>query len=240
VSGGHPPDFSSSDVVAVASNGATTTRADDFVFTTEMWFDAERDEALVLDSGVAEITAICRDGDDDGVCDADDGCPDGSVAITSAKLNLGKLAAPGGDDTIALKGEMMLDTPVTIDPATTGVHITVDGEDGRIVDATIPATPYDKQTKTGWKAKNGKFSYKNPAGIDGIGKVAIQVSAKTPGLVRFTVAGKRGDYAVDLDDTEPELSATLLLGPDAEECGTVAFAAPACVAKPGKGKVQCK
>jgi hypothetical protein len=242
VSGGHPPDFSSSDVVAVAANGDVTTRADGFVFTTEMWFDMERDEALVLDSGVTQITAICRDGDGDGVCDADDGCPNGSVAITGAKLNLGKLAAPGGDDTLALKGEMMLAAPVDIDPLATGVRITVDGEDGRIVDAVIPAGAYDKQTKTGWKSKNGKSSYKNPAGIDGIGKVTIQVSTKTPGLVRFTVAGKSGDYILDLENVAPQLRATLLLGP--EECGEVEFAgpapAPACATKAAKGKVQCK
>ena len=57
-------------------------------------------------------------------------------------------------DTIALKGEMMLATPVDIDPANTGVHIRVEGEDGTIVDAAIPDGAYDKQTKTGWKSKN--------------------------------------------------------------------------------------
>jgi len=70
------------------------------------------------------------------------------------------------------------------------------------------------------------------------------VSAKVPGLVRFTVAGKAGAYPVELEDAEPQLRASLLVGPDDGECGEVEFAGPppgpACVAKVTKGKVRCK
>jgi hypothetical protein len=75
VSGGFKPDFSSSTVMAVAPGGGVAERASGFGFSGEMFFDAARNELLVNDFGVTHVTAICRDGDGDGVCDADDVCP---------------------------------------------------------------------------------------------------------------------------------------------------------------------
>src|SRR5437867_3444974 len=105
--------FGSSKVIAVAPDGSVSDRATGFGFSGDVFFDAARDEALVLDFGVTDIVAICRDQDGDGVCDADDDCPqvanpdqadaDGDgigdacdhctgAAITGAKLALGKLS----------------------------------------------------------------------------------------------------------------------------------------------------
>jgi hypothetical protein len=162
--------------------------------------------------------------------------------ITDAKLALTKIASPPGDDTLKWKGGLTLPPATTVDPLTTGVRILIDGAQGTILDAVIPGGAYDKGSKTGWKSNNGKSSYKNPSGILGIRKVAIQQSTKVPGLVRFAIVGKGGSYAVDLDD--PQLSATLVLGPAGAACGVADFPgpppAPTCVAKLAKGKVSCK
>jgi len=251
-------------VVAVAGDGSTTDRATGFSFASEMWFDGLRDETLVLDVSVSQVTAICRDRDGDTVCDADDNCPlaentdqadaDGDgrgdacdpctdpLLVTGAKLALNKVTSPPEDDTLNWKGAFILPPATTVDPLTTGVRILVDGAHGTILDAVIPGGAFDKGSKRGWKSKNGKFSYKNPAGILGIRKVAIQESTKVAGLVRFAVAGSGGTYPVDLEN--PQLRATLVLGSTGAACGEADFPgpppAPTCVAKLAKGKVSCK
>src|SRR6266403_1946726 len=67
--------FGTSKVIAVAPDGSVSDRATGFAFSSDVFFDAARDEALVLDFGVTDIAAVCRDQDGDGVCDADDNCP---------------------------------------------------------------------------------------------------------------------------------------------------------------------
>src|SRR5436190_1493775 len=64
--------FGSSKVIAVAPDGGVSDRATGFGFSGDVFFDAVRDEALVLDFGVTDIVAVCRDQDGDGVCDADE------------------------------------------------------------------------------------------------------------------------------------------------------------------------
>jgi len=252
--------FGSSKVIAVAPDGSVSDRATGFSFSGDLFFDSARDEALVLDFGVTDIVAICRDQDGDGVCDADDDCPlvanadqadadaDGigdacdpctGAAVAGAKLALGKLGAPAGDDTLAFKGRMTVPVAPAIDPVTTGVRVLVDG----VLDATIPGGAFDPATQTGWKAKkNGSFTYHNgQGGIPGIVKVALKASSKTPGLVQFAVAGKAGSYAVD--PARLPRQATLILDA-AGQCGDAGFAgpppAPVCVYKAKRAKVQCK
>ena len=251
----------SSKVIAVAPDGGVSDRATGFGFSGDLFFDAARDEALVLDFGVTDIAAICRDQDGDGVCDADDNCPlvanpsqadaDGDglgdacdpctgAAIMGAKLALGKLGAPAGDDTLAFKGRMTVPVAPAIDPVTTGVRVLVDG----VLDATIPGGAFDPATETGWKAKkNGAFTYHNSqGGILGIVKVALKLSSKTPGLVQFAVGGKTGSYAVD--PAHLPRQATLIVDAAAGQCGDAGFVGPApapvCVYKAKHAKVQCK
>src|SRR5438132_5342524 len=252
--------FGTSKVIAVAPDGSVSDRATGFAFSSDVFFDAARDEALVLDFGVTDIAAICRDQDGDGVCDADDDCPlvanpsqadadgdrsgDGGdpctgAAITGGGLALGKLGAPAGDDTLAFKGRMTVPVAPAIDPVTTGVRVLVDG----VLDATIPGGTFDSATETGWKAKkNGAFTYHNGRGILGIVKVALKPSSKAPGLVQFAVGGKTGSYAVD--PAHLPRQATLILDAAAGQCGDAGFAGPApapvCVYKAKHAKVQCK
>src|SRR5262249_35447429 len=151
-----------------------------------------RDEALVLDFGVKQITAICRDRDGDGVCDADDDCPliadpdqtdtddDGigdvcdCPAVDKSKLSIGKLASPAGDDTLAFKGVVTIPTVPALDPVTSGARVVVPGT----IDVAIPGVAFDAVTKKGWKAgKNGAFTYVDAGGeVAGIVKLALKPS----------------------------------------------------------------
>src|SRR5436305_9539755 len=146
--------FGSSKVIAVAPDGGVSDRATGFGFSGDLFFDAVRDEALVLDFGVTDIVAVCRDRDGDGGCDADEPpttttqaptttsttttlrpttttqaptttttCT--GAAVARAKLMLGKLAPPAGDDTLAFKGEMRIPTSPAVDPVATGARVIV-------------------------------------------------------------------------------------------------------------------
>ena len=249
--------FGASKLIAVAPDKTVTDRATGFTFSGDVFFDAARDETLVLDFGVSGVIAICRDGDGDGVCDADDDCPlianagqedadgDGvgdacdpcNGAVINGKLGLGKLATPPGDDTIAFKGEMTIPTVPEIHPETDGVRVLVTQGATAILDATIPGGVFDEASGIGWKVKNGTFKYRNAAGgILGIVKVSLKLAAKIPGDLRFAIAGKGGSYAVDPNGAPPR--ATLLLDAGAGQCGETAFVA--CKYNAKKGTIQCK
>src|SRR5207249_4875113 len=74
-------------------------------------------------------------------------------------------------------------TAPAVDPVATGARVIV----GEVVDLTIPGGAFDRATKTGWKAKDGSFKYHG-----GTLTVSLAASTKTPGLVKFKVAGKGG------------------------------------------------
>ena len=267
VSGGFTPDFSSSTVIAIAPGGAVTERAHGFSFSGEMFFDAARDELLVLDFGVQHIDAICRDVDADGVCDADDDCPtvadpaqtdtDGDglgdacdpctgVTVQKPMLAVRKLGAPAGDESLGFSGRLTLPFPITpaLDPVTKGLRLLVSDTVGTLLDATLPGGAFDPATETGWQiGKGGAFKYRNKqGGILGIASAAVKPSTKVPGLVKVAVRGKKALYPVD--PTRLPLSATVVLDAAAGQCGDAVFPGPAptpaCTHDPVKAKVTCR
>lgn len=240
--------FGASKVIAVAPGGTATDRATGFTFAGDVFFDAARDEALVLDFGVSSIAAICRDRDGDGVCDVDDDCPlvadagqtdtDGDglgdacpcagPALGKPKLTLAKLAPPAGDDTLSLTATVTAAGP--IDPVANGLRLLVRRASGGLLNATIPGGAYDAATKTGWQATSSGFSYKNGlGGVVGITKATLKVAG---GIVKVAIKGAGGSWAVAPEDLP--LSVAVVL--DGGTCGAATFAT--CV--PGTGKVACK
>ena len=222
--------FGDTKMIAVAPDGSTTDRATGFAFSGDVFYDGARDEALVVDFGVTDVIAICRDRDEDGVCDADDSCT-GPAAIVKGKLRFAHLDTPSGDDGVAFKGEMAIPTDPALDPVATGVRILLEDDAGAILDAAIPGGAFDDTLGTGWKAKKGTFKYKGTGGIGGITKITLKVSTKVPGLVRFVVQGKNGGYR-----SPATLHATLALDARTGECGDAALV---CVPKKA-GKVECR
>lgn len=241
VSGGSTPDFSTSIVVAVDPTGTVTERARGFGFSSEMAFDARRDETLVLDFGVSQIEAICRDRDGDTVCDADDNCPavanggqvDGDadglgdgcdcaapVALESASVKIGKLTAPDGDETISLKGQMTVSTTPAVDPVANGLRIRIaDATGSPVIDASLPGGAFDARTGTGWKVNGAgtAWSYRSCSGRFGVDQVSLK-QTRTPGQLKISMKGRRGGYVAG---TLP-LSATVVVDP-ASQCGAVTF-----------------
>ena len=239
ITGGFADD-SSSNLIAVAPGGGISERARGFTFSSELFHDTARDETLVLDVDVSEITAICRDTDGNGVCNADEPCT-GGVALVKPKLQLKKLDTPIGDDGLAFGGQMTVPTSPAIDPVTKGARLVVADTSGALADVTIPPGLVDPATKIGWKPnKSGtSFTYSNKGGLAGITKVSVKTKPKTPGLVTFTVTGKNGAFA-----TSPAalpLRATLVLA-SSGQCGQVDFTGPepACAFDKKLSTVTCK
>jgi hypothetical protein len=236
VSGGFTSDFSSSTLVAVDSGGTVTERAHGFGFSADVFYDRTRETALVLDFDVAAVTAICRDADADGVCDGD--CA-GPAAIDGAVLRLGKQATPLGDDTLALKGEMTLPAG-PFDPVTTGARVLVEDAMARaLVAVAVPPGAFDPGTKTGWKVNKAHtaWTYKNPAGVDGVTTVGVKRPAKDPSQAKFRVVGKHGRYPTAGEAFPLRVVFTV---DAAGQCGLVSFAAGECVTN-GSGTTQtCK
>jgi hypothetical protein len=220
----------SSSVVAVAPGGGTTNRATGFIFSTGMFHDSVRDETLVLDIGTS-IVAICRDDDTDTVCNADEACV-GGTTIASPKLILKKQGTPAGDDGLKLTGEMTIPTVPAINPATNGVRIVVEDTRGTVAFAVIPGGAAWKVNPAGtvWK-------YVDPVGIAGIVKVVVKTVPATPGLVKFTVIGRKSAFAT-LPANLP-LQATFMLNA-AGQCGDVSFAASACAFNGRETTVKCE
>jgi hypothetical protein len=129
------------------------------------------------------------DSDGDGVCDAQDDCPNQSdptqadsdgdgigdacdpcnnylpVIATKAKLTIQKLATPPGDDRLKFTGYMVVPVTPLIDPVNNdGVRIQLHDSVGtQILDASIPPGVYDPVARAGWKV-NGSgtaFVYRN-------------------------------------------------------------------------------
>jgi len=243
VSGGFADDGSSK-VVAVDSSGTVTERARGFSSSGDMFFDPARNETLVLDFEALQITAICRDRDQNAVCDADQECT-GGAAVTSAKLTIAGLDTPPGDDKLTLKGELTLPAPFNppIDPVAHGVRVEIAGATSGVTETAVPSGALDKTTKSGWKVNGAgtawTFSSKNPVGALGITKVSIKSVSKTPGLLKIAVTGKNGSIPVTGADLP--LTATVILDP-VGQCGQAAFtgADQACAFNGKQSKVTCK
>jgi hypothetical protein len=235
VTGGFTDDFSSSTLVGI-TGGTATARATGFGFSAGLGYDAPRDAALVLDFGVTQIAAVCRDANADGLCDADCAAP---TALESAKVTFGNLLAPAGDDKIALKGMLVVDGGATVDPVTTGLTVLADDADGRVVlDVVVPGGAFDKATRTGWKANDtlSAWGYKNPNGVAGITSVKVKRSPASPETVKIVVKGKkRGTFAAASTATAP-LDVALAL--DTATCG--AGPLPTCLVAKEGSVFKCK
>jgi hypothetical protein len=211
------------------------------------------------------------DGDEDGVCDVQDVCPaepdpgqvdaDGDdagdacdpcnnflpVVIARPQISVSKLFTGPGDDRLKASGSITVPLTPAIDPIARGVRIVITDSSGdAVVDAIIPGG-YDPFTRVGWTA-NGSgttFSYRNSGRyepvIEGITKVKLKMSPSSPGLVRFSVSGKDGSYAL----TGSDLPLTLSFSVDppyaaTNQCGEASFPGPSPGCVYASGAVKCR
>lgn len=229
VSGGFTSDFSSSTVVAIdlAPPHAATERARGFGFSADMFHDAARDETLVLDFGASAVTAICREQDGDGVCDADDACTFPAV-LDAARIGFGKK--------FVLKGRMVVPTAPALDPLTRGARVRVVGARGLVLDEAVPGGAFDRASETGWKVRKGKYSWKGNVG--GITSVKIKTDAEHPGEVQFAAGGLNPAWTVGPGDLP--LGGTAALVAQTGQCAEVAFTADHCKYNTRRHVARCR
>jgi len=163
--------------------------------------------------------------------------------MTRSKLTIRKLNTPPGDDKLTFTGQLSLSSPFSpaLDPLTNGVRLLLEGTAGSLLDAVVPGGAHDGSTRKGWKVNRSgtKWTYqdKTATPADGIAKVVIQDrSAATPGLVKFTVNGKAGSYAVAPDDLP--VTARLILAPPGAKCGDTSFSS--CAFNSAGSTLKCK
>jgi parallel beta-helix repeat protein len=175
-------------------------------------------------------------------------CSTAAVA-TDSDIALRRLGTPPGDDTLLFRGKLQLAHPFdpALDPIAVGMGVLVTDSDGNaVVDVLVPGGAYDTGTRTGWKfyPNRGIWKYVNdgasPAG--GITRVVVKdLSRKQPGLVQFSVSGRRGSYAAD--PSKLPLEALLVLDPPTAEtgqCGRASFTGPTTTCTASGGVIRCK
>jgi len=167
-----------------------------------------------------------------------------------------KLITPPGDDKLKFKGEITIPPQLgdpTLDPTTEGARMIIADSTGAVVvDVTIPGGAYNVSQKAGWKINGSAtaFTYINSGTIvplpQGIKKFGIKRSTKVNGLLKFSVTGKNGSYAVTTANL-PLIGTIILDVPFATTglCGESMFPGPTnplglCTSVSGGNVVKCK
>jgi hypothetical protein len=149
VTGGFTPDFASGTVAAVDAGGAASEIAAGFGFSAGIGWDALRRRALVLDFGVNEIAAICRDGDADEVCDV---CTAPAV-LARSRLTVDGLAAGPDAQGLTLRSRLRVPDAPAIDPTVRPLRLLVQDAAGTVLlEARVP-TAADTGGGMGWSSK---------------------------------------------------------------------------------------
>jgi parallel beta-helix repeat protein len=164
-------------------------------------------------------------------------------------LAIRRLDTPPGDDTLTFRGRTTLPHPFdpALDPVAVGAAILVtDAAQNRVLDLTVPGGAFDPATKVGWKASpsRGTWKYVNrsdapPAGV--IGVTVKDLSKKAPGLVKWSVKGRRGAYPVDMGALP--LAGVMILDPPTAEtgqCGVATFPGPMPICTGDVRSVRCR
>ena len=165
------------------------------------------------------------------------------VTVAQPTLTIGKLQTPPGDDTLTFVGKLTLPIPFDpmLDPRTNGVEILIQDTTGTVLDVTMPGGAFSNPPNKGWKVNRlgTKWTYldRTSTRIGSISEIIIQdKSSTTPGLVTFTVKGKKGSYAVTPADLP--VTARILLAAAGQECGNASFAS--CTFNASGSTLKCK
>jgi hypothetical protein len=222
--------------------------------------------------------AVSPDTDSDTVCDAIDDCPtiadpaqtdsdndgDGDACdictntlpsfADRAKVTVGRLNTPPGDDTAKIKGRCLpFQEAPAIDPMTNGVRLVMqDSNGGTPMDVTLPGGAYSTVTKAGWKVHSFPTGmtaqYKNAGTvvplINGIKKLKFVIKSGQ-GITKFSAVGKNGSYPLVPGD-EP-VKVTFVADPPYAmngQCCEMTFPgpapAPSCAFNGNASTLRCK
>lgn len=206
--------------------------------------------------GVCDLIDICPtvpdpnqvDSDGDGLGDACDPCTNG-VAIVRPRLKITKFTTAPGDDTLSLSGTFDFPAPATLNPIGQGVRLILDdGAQNQLFDVQVPAGSYNPLTRTGWVAnsKLTSFNFRAQTPVGGVvNKVKLTTSTAKPDVVKFTLSGRKGGYAVP--PLALPLQATFVLDAPTAMTGLCGFASfpgpkplPACSFNSSSSVLSCK
>jgi hypothetical protein len=241
VTGGFTGDFSSSTMLAVSSRGRPPERAHGFGFSSEIFYDAPRGAALVLDFGVTEIRRS-------------------APTPTATPCATRTCSAPGADR----EGEAQDRPPAH---AARRRHADVQGRDeesrprraidpvangARILSTTRTAAP---SSTSSWRAAyvpstrdrvDGQrlahaWNWKSINGEAGITSVKVRTKPSVPGLVKFSVKGSTARF--DTSGAALPVQGVFALGA-AGQGGLATFPGPApspsCAIVSGGNTLNCK
>ena len=166
------------------------------------------------------------------------------VTLTDSVIRITHIDTPPGDDSLAFNGRMLITHPFDppLDPITNGVGIVITDQLGTsVLDATIPGGDYDSQTKVGWRlsstGKRWRYINKGSTPADGITSIVIKnLFSRQPGLIDFSIKGRRGDYVVA--PPAMTLTGTLVLDPPTAETGQCGVGTSTCINDPRS--VRCR
>jgi hypothetical protein len=217
VTGGFTSDFASSTVVAVDAGGVVSEIATGFGFSAGIGWDAARRRALVLDFGVSEIAAICRDGDADGVCDVCTAPP----LLDRSRLVVSDLDDGPGAQGLTLRTRLRVPDSPGIDPTLTPLRLLVrDAAGAVLLEARVP-TAADTGAGSGWssKRKGRVWTYRGPEITAGVTAAKIKAGKSKGGLRRVKVRVEAAGLAVAAE----ALPLAVTIAIDAQDqCGTAA------------------
>jgi YVTN family beta-propeller protein len=167
------------------------------------------------------------------------GCGGGN-AVNKARLRVSKNVFPPGDEGLVFSGEAIL-TPA-VNPAVTGFQLRVDDLNGVLIfERSIPGGANWTTISSG-----KRWLFKDSLGtiVPGITKVLVtDRSSRTPGLYKFKVTGKNGNFTVTGGASPVRMTA--ILGSGATQCATLAFNPPAgpeplCKISTSNGNLSCR
>jgi hypothetical protein len=227
---------------------ATTHRPFAFTFGRGAFVIACRSDTECDDQNASNGVETCDRVS--GRCLLSSACSDGTVAVSvvQPKLSIGKLNTPPGDDTLTFSGQLPLPSPLSppLNPLSVGVRVLASGAtgtefEGTVFDVTIPGGAFAKPSGKGWKVNKAGTTWtyldKTPAPVGGIYKAVIHDKSNvTPGLVKFSVKGKAGHYAVA--PTDLPVTARMILGSAGGQCGHTSFAT--CAFNRSGSTLKCK
>jgi len=157
-------------------------------------------------SGAADCSAAPGDSDGDGICDAVDPCEGfgASVRLRETSLALRKLGERPYDDRLRFRTVVPLGASTAVDPATTGLRLTVLDNawtsDDLVLDVAAPGG-------VGWNASAAgrSWTYRgaNPA-TNGIKRAIVKEIEANPAYLRprallVTIDARRGTYDTTSD-----------------------------------------
>ncbi|MFP6664038.1 MAG: DUF4215 domain-containing protein [Deltaproteobacteria bacterium] len=230
------------------------------------------DEAEICD-GVSEACPVdsgLPDGDDDGICDAEDGCPEvydpeqldtdgdgegdfcdictdaGEAHNTLVRLT--QITTPGGDDKLLLRSYLVFDEAPVYDPIAHGIRLRIEDAAGtRLLDAEIPGGAYNLAARRGWlPLKNDGYRFRSRELVAGaVQKIILRKVRKDPNAVSVKIVGAKGSFASAT--IVPPLTVTVTLDANSERmgvCAVMEFPGPRpqaeCTHRSGGSVLICK